>query len=112
MQLGELAHGFFVKGLCVWRFVEVEITAEHLVGTLAAQYHLDAHALDDAGQQVHRSGGAHGGHIIGFYVIDHVADGVESLLNGVVDFMMYGSDMIGHLAGLGQIGGSLQTHGE
>mgnify|MGYP000517877749 CR=1 FL=1 len=54
MQLGELAHRLFVEGAGVGRLVEVEVTPEHLVGTFAAEHHLDAHALDDPRQQVHR----------------------------------------------------------
>ena len=45
MQFGELAHGFFVKGLRCGRLVEVKVTAEHLVCTFAAEYHLDAMLL-------------------------------------------------------------------
>ena len=64
MQFGELAHGFFVKGLRGGRLVEVKVTAEHLVCTFAAEYHLDAHAFDDTRQQIHGGGGADSGYVV------------------------------------------------
>ena len=112
MQFGELANRFFVESLCVRCFVEIEVTAEYFIGTFAAQYHLDAHALDDAGKQVHRGGGAHGGHVVGLDVVDDITHGIQTLLNGVVDFVVYGTDMVGHFPGLGQVRCAFQSHGE
>ena len=36
-------------------FVEIEVTTEDLVGTLAREHHLDAHALDYSCQEIHGS---------------------------------------------------------
>lgn len=93
-----------MESLCVRCFVEIEVTAEYFIGTFAAQYHLDAHALDDAGKQVHRGGGAHGGHVVGLDVVDDIAHGVQTFLNGVVDFVVYGTDMVGHFLALAKSG--------
>ena len=112
VQFGEFAHSFLVEGPCVWCLVEIEVTAEYLVGSFAAKHHLDAHALDDAGKQVHRGGGAHGGHVVGLDVVDDITHGIQTLLNGVVDFVVYGTDMVGHFPGLGQVRCAFQSHGE
>ena len=112
VELGELADGLFVEGLRRGSLVEIEVTAEHLVCSFTAEHHLDPHRLDDAGQQIHRRGGAHGGDVVGFDVIDDVADGVQSFLNGVVDFVVHRTDVFGHQPRFLQIGGALQAHGE
>ena len=93
-------------------FVEIEVTAEHFICAFTAQYHLDAHALDDAGKQVHRGGGAHGGHVVGLDVVDDITHGIQSLLDGIVDFVVYGTDVVGNFLGLGQVRGTFQSHGE
>ena len=54
VQLRELANGFLMKVLGRWGFVEVQVATENLVGTFAAEYHLDTHRLDDTRQQIHR----------------------------------------------------------
>ena len=92
--------------------MEVEIATENFVGTLAAEHHLDTHRLDDSCQQVHRRRGADGSDIVGFDEIDDVTNSIQSILNGVVDFVVNGADMVGHHLGLGQVGGSLQTDGK
>ena len=97
------------RGGCL---VEVQVAAEYLVRPLARKYHLDPHRLDHAGQQVHRRRGADGGHIVGFGVINHIADGIQPLLDGVVDFVMDGADVLGHLPRFVQIGRPIQPHGE
>ena len=112
IQLAEFANGLFVEVLGGRRLVEVEVAAEDLVGTLATEHHLDTHGLDDAGQQIHGGRGADGGDIVSLDEVDDIADGIEALLDGIVDFVMDGTDMIGHETGLGQIGGALQTHGK
>ena len=101
-----------MKGQGIRCFVEVEVTAEHFIGAFTAQYHLDAHALDDAGKQVHRGGGAHGGHVVGLDVVDDITHGIQSLLDGIVDFVVYGTDVVGNFLGLGQVRGTFQSHGE
>ena len=92
--------------------MEIEVATENLVGTLATEYHLDTHRLDDPCQQVHGRGGADGGDVVGLDVIDDVADGIESLLDGIVDFVVNGADMVGHESRLCQVGGSLQSYGK
>ena len=95
---------------CRRGFMEIEIASENLIGTLARQYHLDTHRLDDTRQQIHRSRGTHGGNIVGFNKIDHITDGVEPLLDGIVDFMMHSTDMVGHHSGLRQVGSPFQSY--
>lgn len=112
MQFGELAHGFFVKGLRCGRLVEVKVTAEHLVRTFAAEYHLDAHAFDDTCQQIHGGGGADSGYVVSLNEIDDVADSIEAFLNGIVYLVMHGTDMTGHFASFNQVGSTLQADGE
>ena len=57
--------------------VEIEVTAEQLIRAFTRQHHLDAHRLDDAGQQVHQGGSSDRGHIIRLDVIDDVAQGIK-----------------------------------
>ena len=78
------------------RFVEVQITAEHLVCPFAAEHHFDAHAFDDTCQQVHGGGCAHCCHVVGFDEVDDIAEGIQSFLNGVVDFVMNRTDVLRH----------------
>lgn len=89
---------------CIGCLVEVEVTAEYFISSFAAQYHLDTHALDNTCQQIHRGRGADGGDIVSFDVIDDIADGIQSFLNGVVDFVVDGSDKIGYFTCFGQVG--------
>ena len=112
IEFAKLADGFLVEGLGVGCFVEVEIAAKHLVGSLARKHHLDAHASDDACQQIHRCRGAHGGDVVSLDEVDDVADGIESFLYGVVDFVMHGSDVLCHQSGFSQVGSALQSYGE
>ena len=112
VELAELAHGFFVEGFGIGCFVEIEVAAENLVGTFAAEHHLDTHRFDDACQQVHRCGGTDGGDIVGFNEIDDITDGVEPFLNGVVDLVVHGADMIGDEFGFCQVGGTFQSYGK
>ena len=112
VQFGELAHRLLVEGPGIGRLVKIEVAAEDLVGALAREHHLDAHRTDDAGQEIHRRGGAHGGDVVGLDEIDHIAQGVKALLHRVVDLMVYGADMLRHHAGLGQIGRTLQADGK
>lgn len=92
----------------IGRLVEVKVSAEHFIGSFAAQHHLDAHALDDACQKIHRRRGAHGGYVVGLDEINHIAHGVQPLLNGVVDFVVHGADVVCHLACLRQVGRTFQ----
>ena len=112
MQFAEFSHRFVVKFLSVRRFVEIEVSAEYFVGTFAREHHLDAHRLDDASEQIHRSGCAHGGYVVGFDVINHVANGVEALLNGIIYFVVNSSDEVSHLASGGKVGSTFKSHGK
>ena len=93
-----------------WGFMEIEVTTENLVGTLARQHHLYAHRLDDTRQQIHWRRGTHGRHVIGLYEIDHIANGIETLLDGVVYFVMHGTYIIGHELSLSKVWRSFQAH--
>ena len=112
VQLRELADGLLVESLCVGCFVEVKVAAKNLVRSFAAQHHLNAHRLDDTCQQVHRRRGTDGGHVVGLDEVNHVANGIQSFLNGVVYFVVNGSDVLGHESRLLQVGSALQAHRE
>ena len=72
--------------------------------------HLYAHRLDDTRQQIHWRRGTHGRHVIGLYEIDHIANGIEALLDGVVYFVMHGTYIIGHELSLSKVWRSFQAH--
>ena len=55
MQLAHFTDQLFVELLGIRSLVEVEITAEKFITTLAAQNHFDSHRFNYAGQQVHWS---------------------------------------------------------
>ena len=92
--------------------MEIEIAAKHFIGSFAAKHHLDAHTLDDTGQQIHRSGCTDRRNIIGLNVVDHIAQGIQSLLKGVMYLVMHGTDIVGHFTRFRQIGSSFQSDGE
>ena len=92
--------------------MEVKISAENLVGALTAKHHLYAHAFYHAGQQIHWRGSANSGDIVGFNEIYHIADGIETFLDGIVDFVVHGAYMVGHFACLCQVGCPFQTNGK
>ena len=92
--------------------VEVEITSEHLVGSLTGKHHLDTHAADYSRQQIHRGRCTDGGHIVGFDKINDITDSIQTFLNGIVDFVMHSSDVFGNQTCLCQIRRTLQTNSE
>ena len=53
-------------------------------------------------------------HIVGTSLdeIDDVADGIETFLDGIVDLVVNGADMVGHELRLGQVGRAFQAHSE
>ena len=83
MQAGDLVDGLVVELLGVGGLVEVEVTAEDLVGALARQDHLDAHGLDLAAHEVHGRRGTDGGQVVRFEGADDLPDGIGSLVEGV-----------------------------
>ena len=107
MQFAEFSHCFVVKFLSVRRFVEIEVSAEYFVCPFAREHHLDAHRLDDTSEQIHRSRSSDGGDVVGFDIVNHVADCVEALLNGVVNLVVHSADEVSHLAGSGEVGCAL-----
>ncbi|MNZ96571.1 hypothetical protein D3C78_1157700 [compost metagenome] len=96
MQRQQFTHGFVVELTGIRCLMEVQVTAEHFVRTFTRQHHLDAHRLDFARHQVHRGRGANGGNVIGFDVINHVANGVQTFLYGEVDLMVHGAQVVCH----------------
>ena len=92
--------------------MEIEVATENLVCTFAGEDHLDTHRLDHPGKEIHRRTGTDGRHIVGLDVIDYVADGIQTFLDGIVHLMMDGSDEIGDFAGLDEIGSPLQPYRE
>lgn len=96
MQRQQLTHGLVVELTRIRCLMEIQIATEHFVRTLAGQHHLDTHRLDFTRHQVHWRGGANGGDVVGFDVINHVADGIQAFLHGEVNFMVHGAQMVGH----------------
>ena len=92
--------------------MEIEIASENLIGAFSAEHHLYAHRLDDASQQIHRRRSTHGGNIVSLDVIDDVADGIKTFLNGIIDFMVDSTDVVGNEACLCQVGSTFQTNGK
>ena len=101
-----------MESLGIRCLVEIEIASEHLVGTLARKHHLDTHASDDSRQEIHRGRSTHGGYIVGLDEIDDITDGIQSLLDGVVDFVVHGSDVLSNQSCFCQVRRTLQTNGE
>ena len=97
---------------CIGSLVEIQITTKNFICSFSAKHHLDAHTLDDTSQQVHRCRSSNCRYIVSLNVINHIAKCIETFLNGIVNFMVYGTDEISHFTCLGQIGGSLQTNGK
>ena len=112
VQPVELADGLLVEGAGVGGAVEVKVAAEDLVRPFAGKDHLDAEGADAAGHQVHGGGGAHGGDVEGLKVVDDVGEGVESLLDGEVELVVDGADVVGDELGGGQVRRALQTDAE
>lgn len=112
MQRQQFAYGFLVEFFGIWRLMEVQVTTEHLIGPFARQHHLDAHRFNLARHQIHRRGGADGGDVISFDVVDHVADGVQAFLHREVDFMVDGAKVVSDLLSCAQIRGAFQPDGE
>ena len=112
VQFAQFAHGLFVEGACIGRFVEIEVTAEKLVGSFAGKDHFDTHRLDYAGEQVHRRRSPHGGHIVGLEVIDDIPQRIQALLDRVVDFVVHGADVVGYFTSCGQVGCTFESYGE
>ena len=57
-------------------------------------------------KEIHRGRSTYGRYIVGFDIIDNVAEGVQTFLDCVVDLVVDGSDRIGYLAGGDQVGGA------
>ena len=94
------------------RFVEIEIAAEHFVSPFSAEDHLDSHTLDVPCQKEHGRRGADGSDIVGFRIVNHVAQRIESFLDGVIYLVVHRPYVVGHLLCLNQVGRAAQTYGE
>ena len=101
-----------MESLCIRCLVEIEVATENLVSPFTAEHHLDAHAADDSCQQIHRSGCTHRRHIVSFRVVNHIADGIQTLLHRIVHLVVHCADMLCHLLCLRQVGRALQSYGE
>ena len=101
-----------MERLWCWSLVEVEIASENLVSPLTRQHHLDTHALDDTGKQVHRGAGPDGCHVVCLNEVNDITDSVKPLLNGVVNLVVYGTDVISNELRLCQVGCTLKSHGK
>lgn len=112
MQRPEFTHGLFVQLFGIWRFVEVQVAAKHFVRTFTGEHHFDAHRLDLTRHQVHRRGGANCRYVIGFNVIDHIADRIRAFLHGEVNFMVHGAEVVCHFLRGFQIRRAFRAHGK
>ena len=80
MQRLHLAAGLFVELLLVGGEVEVEVATEELVGAFAGQHHLNPERLDLARHQEHGRARAYRRHVVSLVVVDHLLDGVDTIL--------------------------------
>ncbi len=112
MQLAHLADKLLVKFPRVRRLVKIKIPAEQLVAALAGKNHLDSHRPDRAGKQIHGRGRADSRDVVGFDMINHVRQSVQSLLHGKMNLMMNRSDRGGHSTRRGKVGRAFQSHGK
>ncbi len=112
MQRLQLTHRLFVQFFGVRRLMEVEVAAEHFVRTFAGKHHFDAHGFNFPRHQVHRRRSANSGHIVGFDVIDNVADGIQPFLDGKVNFVVHSAEVVGHLLRRFQVRRAFQTDRE
>lgn len=60
--------------------VEVEVTAEELVGAFTGQHHLNPERLDLARHQEHRRAGPYRRHVVRLVVVDDLLDRVDAIL--------------------------------
>lgn len=96
MQSLQFTYGLFVQFFGVRRFMEVQVAAKYFIRAFARQHHFDAHRFDFTRHQVHRRGGADGGHIIGFDVVDNITNGIKAFLHGEVNFMVHGAEVVSY----------------
>jgi hypothetical protein len=101
-----------VQLLLVGRLVEVEVASEELVGALAGDDHLDPEGLDLARHEEHGRARPDCGDVVRLRVVDHVLDGVDVVLNGEVELMVQGAQVLRHLPGRLEVRGTLQAHVE
>lgn len=112
VQVLDALNALLVERLLVWRCVEVEVSTKDLVTALTREYHLDAHSLDLAAEQVHGCTGAHGSHVVSFEVEDDVANGIEALLDSEGVLVVDCAKVLSCMACCDQIGAVGQTDRE
>ena len=88
---------FAVKFLLVGGLVEVEISAEDLVGAFAGDDHLDPQRFDLAGHEEHGRAGPDRRHVVGLDVVDDVLDRVNSVLHREVELVVNRAEVLRHL---------------
>jgi hypothetical protein len=93
--------------LLVGRLVEVEVASEELVGALAGDDHLDPEGLDLARHEEHGRARPDYGDVVRLCLVDHVLDGVDVVLNGEVELMVQGAQVLRHLLGRLEVRGPL-----
>ena len=112
MKLIEFSDRFFVKFFSIRCFMKIEISSENFISTFTRENHFYTHRFYKPGKQVHGRTGAHCSYIIRFDMINHIPNGVQAFLNGIIDFMMNGINVFGHVAGCSQIGRTFQSDGK
>jgi hypothetical protein len=50
MQLAQFTDRLLVEGGCIRRFMKIEVTAKHLVGSFTRKHHFDTHGLYHTGK--------------------------------------------------------------
>ena len=84
-------------------FVKIEIAPKNLIGPLSREDHLDAHGLDPTHHQEHGSRGSDARNVIGFDVVDDVAESIQPFLYREDELVMDRADGRGHCASLGYV---------
>lgn len=110
VQQPDAAHRLLVEVRLVGGQVEVQVAAEHLVGALARQHHLQAVLPDAPRQEEHGHGRADRGHVVALQVPHHVHQRAQALLHCEVHLGVLGAQEVGHAPRRAQVGRLGQAH--
>lgn len=112
VEVLDATDALLVELLLVGSAVEVEVTAEDLIGALTRENHLDTHGLDLAREEVHGGRGTDGGDIVGLEVVDDIGKRVKTVLNSEGHDVVLGAEELGDLKGGLVVGRAGETDGE
>lgn len=85
-------------------------TSKDFIAALAGENHLHTHGLDFPGEEVHGSGSADGGDIVGLEVVDNLREGVQTLLDGEHILVVHGAQVVSCFASGEKIRRVLETN--